>query len=193
MWRGDPRDAEGSDSSGSAPQAAGATKPGAPAKAPAASSGPENSGTGTGPAPDSSPTGKETDQMPMTIEGNANSLPTSGYRGSAGSISTQRRSGMSSRYQINLERPATDGEFLESCTHLADVLKSLAAAVTEWSSDLGSLNLPKSVTNPLALVGEGIKEAADGAKQSAKAFEDEFEDARDVAARGMKITGQDAA
>jgi hypothetical protein len=37
------------------------------------------------------------------------------------------------------------------------------------------------------------KPAATGAARAAQAFEDEFEDARDVAARGMTITGQDAA
>lgn len=99
---------------------------------------------------------------------------------------------MTNRYAINLEPPSTDGEFLESCTHLGDVLKSLAEQISAWSDGLGSLNLPKSVLGPLEKVAEGITEAATGATQSAKAFEDEFEDAREVASRGMHITGQDA-
>jgi hypothetical protein len=104
-----------------------------------------------------------------------------------------QRKHMRSRYAINLEPPTTDGEFLESCTHLGDVLKSLAEQIGDWASDLGSLNLPKSVTGPLDQLSEGLTSAAAGAAQAAKAFEDEFEDARDVASRGMKITGQDAA
>lgn len=42
-------------------------------------------------------------------------------------------------------------------------------------------------------LSEGITDAADGAAKAAAAFENEFEDARDVAARGMHFTGQDAA
>jgi hypothetical protein len=98
---------------------------------------------------------------------------------------------MSARYTINLEPPTSDGEFLESCGHLGDVLKSLAEQVSDWADGLGSLNLPKSVINPLDQLSDGLTSAAAGATQAAKTFEDEFEDARDVAARGMHITGQD--
>ena len=100
---------------------------------------------------------------------------------------------MRQRHVINLERPSTDGEFLESCVQLADVLNVLAVEVADWADSLGGLNLPQSVLAPLHQVSEGINEAATGASQAAKAFEDEFEDARDVASRGMHFTGQDAA
>jgi hypothetical protein len=105
----------------------------------------------------------------------------------------QKRKPMPTRYAINLEPPTTDGEFLESCVALGDVLKSLAEQIGNWADGLGALNLPQSVLNPLHQVSDGITEAAAGAAQAAKAFEDEFEDARDVASRGMTITGQDAA
>ena len=97
------------------------------------------------------------------------------------------------RYAINLEHPTTDGEFLESCVQLGDVLKSLADQITDWADGLSALNLPASVLSPLHQVSEGITDAADGAAKAATAFENEFEDARDVAARGMHFTGQDAA
>jgi hypothetical protein len=97
------------------------------------------------------------------------------------------------RYAINLEHPATDGEFLESCIQLGDVLKSLADQIADWADGLSALNLPQSVLSPLHQVSEGITDAADGATKAATAFENEFEDARDVAARGMHFTGQDAA
>ena len=97
------------------------------------------------------------------------------------------------RYAINLEHPATDGEFLESCIQLGDVLKSLADQIGDWADGLSALNLPQSVLSPLHQVSEGITDAADGATKAATAFENEFEDARDVAARGMHFTGQDAA
>lgn len=105
----------------------------------------------------------------------------------------QKRKPMTSRYAINLEPPTTDGEFLESCVALGDVLKSLAEQIGDWADGLSALNLPSSVLNPLHQVSDGITDAAAGAAQAAKAFEDEFEDARDVASRGMTITGQDAA
>jgi hypothetical protein len=100
---------------------------------------------------------------------------------------------MTSRYSINLEPPSTDGEFLESCVQLGDVLKALAEHVADWADSLSALNLPRSVLAPLHTVSEGIEEAASGATRAAASFEDEFEDARDVASRGMTITGQDAA
>lgn len=100
---------------------------------------------------------------------------------------------MTSRYAINLERPSTDAEFLESCIQLGDALKSLAEQVADWADSLSALNLPPSVLNPLHAVSDGIEDAAAGATKAATAFEDEFEDARDVASRGMTITGQDAA
>ena len=100
---------------------------------------------------------------------------------------------MTSRYAINLEPPTTDGEFLESCTELGDVLKSLAEQIGNWADGLGSLNLPRTVLDPLHQVSEGITDAAQGASQAALSFADEFEDAREVASRGMHFTGQDAA
>ncbi len=100
---------------------------------------------------------------------------------------------MTTRYAINLEPPSTDAEFLESCVDLGDVLRSLAEQISEWAEGLSALHLPQSVLSPLQAVGDGIEEAADGAAKAAAAFCDEFEDARDVAARGMHITGQDAA
>jgi hypothetical protein len=180
MWRGDPRDTENNGSGGSAPQAANATpvkvtdpgrrtpRQGAPGSPLAPVPGPDNSGTGTDPAP-------------------VNPQVT------APAGAQQRRTNMTQRYTLNLEPPTTDGEFLETITQIADVLKSLAEQLGEWAADLGARKLPSSVTNPLQQVSEGIKEAATGASQSAKAFEDEFEDAREVAARGMHFTGQDAA
>jgi len=100
---------------------------------------------------------------------------------------------MTSRYAINLEPPSTDGEFLESCVQLGDVLKALAGQVADWADSLSALNLPQSVLTPLHEVADGITDAATGAARAAAAFEDEFEDAREVASRGMTITGQDAA
>lgn len=104
-----------------------------------------------------------------------------------------RRRNMTARYVINLETPTTDGEFLESAVKIADTLKALAEDIGNWAEGLGALNLPQSVLNPLHQVSEGITEAAQGASQAATNFEAEFEDAREVASRGLHFTGQDAA
>ena len=105
----------------------------------------------------------------------------------------QRRTNMTARYTLNLETPTTDGEFLEAVVQIGDVLKSLAENIGTWAEGLGALHLPQSVLTPLHLISDGITDAAGGAAQSAKSFEDEFEDAREVASRGMHFTGQDAA
>ncbi len=100
---------------------------------------------------------------------------------------------MARRFAVNLEAPTSDAEFLESCVELGDVLKALASEIEDWAEGLKGMNLPRSVTQPLDSIAEGIEEAASGASEAAQSFEDEFEDAREVASRGMKITGQDAA
>lgn len=97
------------------------------------------------------------------------------------------------RYQVEFEKPTTDAEFLESCVTLADLLRHLAKSVEEWAGEVSSLGLPKQVTAPLDAVSEGIEGASSAVTRSASTFADLFEDARDIAARGMKFTGEDAA
>jgi hypothetical protein len=55
------------------------------------------------------------------------------------------------------------------------------------------LNLPAPVLDPLRQASDRLTDAVDGTVKAAAAFEGEFGDARDVAARGMTITGQDTA
>ncbi|KWX02759.1 hypothetical protein C3Y87_03955 [Carbonactinospora thermoautotrophica] len=100
---------------------------------------------------------------------------------------------MARRFSINLEPPTTDAEFLATCVDLGDALRSLAEEIQTWAEGLSGLGLPSSVLTPLTAIAEGIGEAAAGAARAASAFADEFEDAREVASRGMKITGRDAA
>jgi hypothetical protein len=143
-----------------------------------------------GSRPDSSPASAPTGDQPGNQQTGA---PASAVPATAPAGAQRKGNSMATRYSLNLEPPTTDGEFLESCVQLGDVLKSLAEEISNWADGLGSLNLPQSVLNPLHQVSDGITDAADGATQAATAFEDEFEDARDVAARGMHFTGQDAA
>ncbi len=145
--------------------------------------GPPAAAPGGTPQPTATPAGTGTGLAPAPT-----TLTTSAPAGAERS-----RKPMSTRFVINLEPPATDGEFLESCVQLGDVLKSLADQIGEWADGLSALNLPQTVLNPLHQVSDGITDAAAGATQAATAFENEFEDARDVASRGMHFTGQDAA
>lgn len=157
-------------------------------KDPGTDTGPD---TGTPAAPAADPAATSDPAAPAPAGAEPASAPPgarSAPRGARKEITTMRH-----RYSVNLEHPSTDAEFLESCVQLGDVLKSLAEEVAEWADSLSGLNLPQSVLAPLHQVSEGIEEAATGAAQSAQAFEDEFEDARDVASRGMHFTGEDAA
>lgn len=97
------------------------------------------------------------------------------------------------RFSVTLEPPRADGEFLDSCLWLGNVLTVLAGQVGDWAGQLADLNLPRPVLDALRQAAGSITGAAGGTAQAAKAFEGEFEDARDVAARGMHITGQDCA
>jgi hypothetical protein len=94
------------------------------------------------------------------------------------------------RFAVALAPPATDSEFLDSCARLGEVLESLAGQIGCWADGLGALNLPRSVLTALHQAGDGIIAARIAAAEAARAFEDEFEDARHVAARGLRFTGQ---
>jgi len=96
------------------------------------------------------------------------------------------------RLAIGLGLPATDGEFLQSCAQLGGVLRSLADQVSHWADGLSALNLPASVLDRLLQASDRLTDAADSTAKAAAAFEDEFDEARDVAARGLHFTGQDA-
>jgi hypothetical protein len=100
---------------------------------------------------------------------------------------------VTTRLAVSLELPATDGEFLQSCRQLGGTLRSLAGQVSDWAHGLSVLNLPALVLDPLLQASDQLTDAADGADKATAAFEDEFDDAREVAARGMIITGRDAA
>ncbi|MFC9975215.1 hypothetical protein ACFVH6_30405 [Spirillospora sp. NPDC127200] len=98
-----------------------------------------------------------------------------------------------STFSLDLERPTTDAEFLETCIVLGDVLRGLSKSVEEWAGDVAGLGLPGQVTAPLEAVAEGIGDAATAVTRSATAFADIFEEPREIASRGMKFTGEEAA
>ena len=93
------------------------------------------------------------------------------------------------RLTVSLPPPATDTEFLDSCTRLGDALACLADQLSTWADGLNALNLPPYVLDPLHQAGNGLATARNAASRAAAAFEDEFGLARQVAARGMRFTG----
>ncbi|MEV4887884.1 hypothetical protein AB0K48_00645 [Nonomuraea sp. NPDC055795] len=106
---------------------------------------------------------------------------------SGGSMSNPRR------VVLDLDEPKSDAEFLDDCHAIASFLRSSALAISEWAEVVARRKLPKHITQPLIGIGEGLTEAANSAMTAATRFEEEFEEARDVAAAGMTITGRDAA
>jgi hypothetical protein len=100
---------------------------------------------------------------------------------------------VTTRLAIGLEPPATDAEFLQSCAQLGDMLRSLAGQVSDWADRLAALDLPAAVLDPLLEASDRLTGAADGTATAATAFADEFDDAREVAARGLRFTGHGAA
>jgi hypothetical protein len=96
------------------------------------------------------------------------------------------------RLAIGLGFPGTDGKFLGSCAQLGEVLRSLAGQISDWADHLAALNLPASVLERLLQASDRLTDAADGTAKAAAAFEAEFDEARDVAVRGMRFTSQHA-
>jgi hypothetical protein len=92
-----------------------------------------------------------------------------------------------------IEAPQTDGQFIEGCQQVAQQMKGLAEAVEEHAGTLVSMHLPQSVTGEIQAAAQSISEAAAHIVKAAQTFEAHFEDARDVAQRGMKFTGEEAA
>ncbi|WP_019632679.1 hypothetical protein [Actinomadura atramentaria] len=86
--------------------------------------------------------------------------------------------------------PTTDGEFLDTCLAMAARLRGLAVSLEVWSGALAALGVPAEVISWLDVSAHSLYEAADGATRSALTFATVFEDARDLAARGLHITGE---
>ena len=86
---------------------------------------------------------------------------------------------------------ATDGEFLDAVAVLTDLLALQAILISEWAGTLSAMNMPGTVVNPLRETSDRIRLASETAAQAARAFKEQYGGARDIASRGMRITGQD--
>ena len=132
---------------------------------------------------------------PADAPGTTTELDTAAGLGTAADITGPRaRSGSAlakARLTVSLPPPATDTEFLDSCTRLGDALACLAGQLATWADGLDALNLPACVLDPLHQAGDGLAMARSAVSRAAATFQDEFGLARQVAARGMRFTGAD--
>jgi hypothetical protein len=93
----------------------------------------------------------------------------------------------------SLHPPTTDSERLATSQTLGDMLDQLATQVQAWVESLAALNLPRPILDAFAGIPDGLHEAADNARRAAVLFAGHFQETRDVASRGLTITGYDTA
>jgi hypothetical protein len=98
-----------------------------------------------------------------------------------------------SRYTISLEPPTSDGEFLEQSRAVAEALTGLAQQVEDWTDSLGTLGMPSGILDAFRAIPEGLATAAGQSVGGAQQFQEYFEEARNIAQKGMRIDGTDAA
>lgn len=91
------------------------------------------------------------------------------------------------------ETPQSDGEFLSLCAAAAQQLQQQAQALEELEATLAGLRLARSVVAEIQSAAQAVGEAAISVRNAAAKFEEEYDDVRQVAARGMRFTGADAA
>ncbi|MEV4251576.1 hypothetical protein AB0J52_00250 [Spirillospora sp. NPDC049652] len=92
-------------------------------------------------------------------------------------------------YLVEFDDPDTDGEFLATCLGIGDLLAVASDLVEEWSEGLAGRGLPAPVLARVEQAALELEQSAAFARQAAVNFADYFEDARTVAARGMRIVG----
>ncbi|WP_083998939.1 hypothetical protein [Actinomadura kijaniata] len=94
---------------------------------------------------------------------------------------------------INMDPPESDVEFIETSTDLQQFLLGIAHAVEDFTDEVMIRRMPVAVTNPLLLIGEHMTEASAAVQRGATVFEVIFEEAIDLAAAGIKFTGDNPA
>ncbi|MQY07255.1 hypothetical protein [Actinomadura macrotermitis] len=93
------------------------------------------------------------------------------------------------RYLVEFEAPDSDGEFIATCLAIGDLLALAADRIDDWVQDLAARGIPAPVIAQFEQVVLDLDAAAGDARRSAANFADYFEDARAIAARGIRIIG----
>ncbi|MCP2337883.1 hypothetical protein [Actinomadura rupiterrae] len=92
-------------------------------------------------------------------------------------------------YLVEFDDPDSDGEFLATCLGIGDLLAVASDLVADWTQGLADRGLPAPILAQFDHATDGLDQAAIHARQAAMNFADYFEDARKVAARGLRIVG----
>lgn len=93
------------------------------------------------------------------------------------------------RYVVEFDAPETDAEFLATCLAIGDLLALTADRVDEWANELAARGVPGPVITQFEQAVADLDDAARAARRAAVNFADYFEDARGIAARGIRIIG----
>ncbi|MFD0687353.1 hypothetical protein [Actinomadura fibrosa] len=93
------------------------------------------------------------------------------------------------RYTIEFDTPDTDGEFIATSLAIAALVGGMADAVDDWTDELTRRGMPPAITLQFQHVADNLMDGETAARQTAANFADYFEDARTIAARGIRIIG----
>ena len=100
-----------------------------------------------------------------------------------------RGRGRPGRFTVEFEAPDTDGEFISTCLAIAALMGSLADTVIDWSEELTRRGMPPAIVLQFEHLADDLVDAEHAARNAAANFADYFEDARTIAARGIRIIG----
>ncbi|WP_301175412.1 hypothetical protein [Actinomadura geliboluensis] len=93
------------------------------------------------------------------------------------------------RYVVEFDAPDTDGEFIATSLAIAALMGGMADAVDAWTEELTRRGMPPAITVQFQHLADNLTDAEHAARNAAVNFADYFEDARTIAARGIRIIG----
>ncbi|GAA2631015.1 hypothetical protein SMC26_23680 [Actinomadura fulvescens] len=93
------------------------------------------------------------------------------------------------RYTVEFETPDSDGEFIATALAIAALMGGLADAVEDWTGELTRRGMPPAIVLQFEYLADDLADAEHAARTAAAHFADYFEDARTIAARGIRIIG----
>ena len=94
------------------------------------------------------------------------------------------------RYLVEFEAPDSDGEFIATCLGIGELMTVLADQIDGWTEALVARGMPRPIVAQFEQAVADLDEAALQARRSAANFADYYEDARAIAARGIRIIGK---
>ncbi|XVQ08113.1 hypothetical protein ACQP1W_36925 [Spirillospora sp. CA-255316] len=93
------------------------------------------------------------------------------------------------RYSVEFDTPDSDGEFIATCLAIAALMGGLADEVEDWAEELARRGMPPAIVLQFEHLADDLADAERAARGAAANFADYFEDARTIAARGIRIIG----